>query len=102
MASKAKRSPRSNAGDGDAPAQEAPKIDSVLGELESVVEELEGGELPLERALSRFEEGVKLARQGTAMLDAMEERVEVLLAHDTHDAKTVPFETDDEGDDGEV
>lgn len=85
------------AGEGEQREEEAPKIDAVLGQLETVVEELEGGELPLEQALSRFEEGVKLARQGTAMLDAMEERVEVLLAHD---GKTVPFD-DEEGDDGE-
>lgn len=98
MASKGKRSPRAKANQGDPAADEAPKIDAVLGQLETVVEELEGGELPLEQALARFEEGVKLARQGTAMLDAMEERVEVLLAHD---AGTVPFD-DEEGDDGEL
>ena len=70
---------------------EEPGIDSVLDGLEGVVEELESGELPLEKALARFEEGVRLARQGTKILDAVEERVEVLLA-DRDEA--VPMEED--------
>jgi exodeoxyribonuclease VII small subunit len=58
----------------------APSIDEILGGLEDVVRDLESGELPLERALERFEQGVKLARQGSSVLDAVEERVEILLA----------------------
>jgi exodeoxyribonuclease VII small subunit len=55
-------------------------IDAVLDGLESVVKELESGDLPLERALERFEEGVHLARKGGQILDAVEARVERLLA----------------------
>ena len=57
----------------------SPAIDTVLGELERVVAELEAGELPLEIALRRFEDGVRLARQGGQLLDAVEQRVEMLL-----------------------
>ncbi|MCA9659874.1 MAG: exodeoxyribonuclease VII small subunit [Myxococcales bacterium] len=73
-------------------------LDEVLRQLEGVVHELEGGELPLEVALERFEIGVRLARQGGKLLDGIEERVEVLLA-DRDEA--VPFadaDADDEGD----
>lgn len=59
--------------------QETRSLDEVIGELEEVVDALESGELPLEEALARFEAGVKLTRSGRAMLDALEERVEVLL-----------------------
>ena len=55
-------------------------IDDLLGRLERVVKDLEGGDLPLERALERFELGVKLARRGNQLLDGIEERVEMLLA----------------------
>ena len=55
-------------------------IDDILGRLERVVKDLEGGDLPLERALERFELGVKLARRGNQVLDGIEERVEMLLA----------------------
>ncbi len=76
----------------------SPAIDQVLGELERVVAELEAGELPLESALKRFEDGVRLARQGGQLLDAVEQRVEMLL--EGRDG-TAPFPgaNDDEGDD---
>jgi exodeoxyribonuclease VII small subunit len=66
--------------DDDAVEEPSPGIDEILGGLEDVVRDLESGELPLERALQRFEQGVKLARQGSSVLDAVEERVEILLA----------------------
>lgn len=73
-------------------------IDGVLDGLEAVVSELESGELPLEQALLRFEHGVKLARKGGAMLDAVEERVETLLA----DRETEAFEHGATGEDAET
>lgn len=85
------------------PADEPLAIDAVLANLERVVHDLEAGELPLEAALQRFEEGVRLARQGGKLLDGLEQRVEVLLAD--RDA-TAPFhdgdgdaEDDDDDDD---
>lgn len=39
-------------------------FESPLNELENIVTRLESGELPLEDALSEFECGVQLARQG--------------------------------------
>ena len=44
--------------------------------------ELEAGELPLEQALARFEEGVKLVREGEQLLALVEQRIEILLADD--------------------
>lgn len=55
-------------------------IDAILDRLEHAVRDLEGGELPLERALERFEQGVHLARRGSVLLDRVEQRVEMLLA----------------------
>ena len=50
--------------------------------LTAIVEQLEGGELPLERSLELFEEGVRLARAAKARLDRAEQRVEELLRID--------------------
>lgn len=86
MARSAKKRPTS---DDSAPGG----IDAVLEGLEAVVKELESGELPLEKALERFEEGVRLARRGGQMLDAVEERVETLLADRD---ETRPLKSDDE------
>lgn len=50
--------------------------------LSQIVTELEGGDLPLERALVLFEEGVRLARGAQERLDKAERRVEELLGLD--------------------
>ena len=51
--------------------------------LSQIVAELEGGDLPLERSLQLFEEGVRLARAAQERLDHAERRVEELLSVDT-------------------
>lgn len=73
-------------------------IDDILGRLERVVKDLEGGDLPLERALERFELGVKLARRGSQLLDGIEERVEMLLA-DRDEVVPLPRTSAARGDD---
>jgi len=50
--------------------------------LSQIVAELEGGDLPLERSLALFEEGVRIARRAQERLDQAERRVEELLGID--------------------
>jgi exodeoxyribonuclease VII small subunit len=59
------------------PGTDAP-FEQVLQRLEQIVAQLEDGSLPLESSLQAFEQGVSLARQAQASLDAMERRIEVL------------------------
>ena len=71
----------------DAPPKSAPDeanlaFEQLLARLESVVQSLEQGDAPLEEALSTFERGVALARQGARRLDEAERRIEILLADD--------------------
>ncbi|MCC6553879.1 MAG: exodeoxyribonuclease VII small subunit [Polyangiaceae bacterium] len=47
--------------------------------LGAIVAELEQGDLPLERALALFEEGIRLSRAAQERLDRAERRVEELL-----------------------
>jgi len=56
-----------------------PSFEAGLEELEKVVKELEGGELPLERALELFERGVALSETCRKQLEEAETRVEILL-----------------------
>jgi len=61
------------------PVEDAP-FEQVMERLQSVVEQLEQGDLPLEESLAMFEEGVRLSRAGAKRLDGAERRVEELLA----------------------
>ena len=56
-----------------------PEFEQSLAELESVVDRLEHGELPLEEALKQFERGIELARACESSLKQAEQRVEILL-----------------------
>jgi exodeoxyribonuclease VII small subunit len=58
-------------------------FESSTERLAKIVEELERGDLPLERALALFEEGVGLARRAQERIDRAEKRVEELLGFDT-------------------
>ena len=48
--------------------------------IEEAVGALEGGELPLEEALKRYETGLKAVRAAKAQLDAYQARLEELKA----------------------
>ncbi|NIG98453.1 MAG: exodeoxyribonuclease VII small subunit [Serratia symbiotica] len=61
-----------------------------------MVTRLESGEFPLEDALSEFERGVQLARQGQQKLQQAEQRVQMLLNDSAEDASLVPFTPDTE------
>ena len=52
----------------------------VIERLETLVQAMEAGELPLEEALETFAEGVELVKQGEKILAEAEQRVELLLA----------------------
>lgn len=59
--------------------REAQSFESSLRRLEQIVREMESGELPLERSLELFEQGVRLSRECQERLDEAERRIEVLL-----------------------
>ena len=54
-------------------------FDSDLTRLEAIVAELEHNELPLDRALKLFEEGVARVRSASAQLSEAEVQVQQLL-----------------------
>lgn len=56
-----------------------PSFEEGLAELETIVEQLEHGELPLEKSLELFEKGVKLSDTCRKQLQEAESKVEILL-----------------------
>jgi exodeoxyribonuclease VII small subunit len=53
-------------------------IEDLFTQIEAAVQELEGGELPLEDALARYESGLKAVRAAKAQLDRYAARLEEL------------------------
>ena len=60
-------------------AKKTVNLEKALTDLEALVEELEAGDLPLEKAMKKFEEGIKLTRGAQAALKEAEQKVEILL-----------------------
>jgi len=56
-----------------------PKFEECLQRLEKIVDEMEKGELPLEKALGLFEEGIALSASCRKELETAEGKVEILL-----------------------
>jgi exodeoxyribonuclease VII small subunit len=54
-------------------------LEKSLADLEALVEELESGDLPLDKAMKKFEQGIKLTRGCQAALKDAEQKVEILL-----------------------
>ena len=53
-------------------------IEQAMERLDKLVEEMESGELPLEKLIIRYEEGVKLVRHCQEKLDAAEQRIKMI------------------------
>ena len=66
-------------------------FDEAAARLEKIVAQLEAGEQPLEQSLALYEEGAKLMKQCTALLDEAEQRVMKLHLDQTGALEEVPF-----------
>ena len=56
-----------------------PKFEDCIQRLEKIVHELEQGEVPLEKSLTLFEEGMQLSASCRKELEEAEGKVEILL-----------------------
>ncbi|MCW8093016.1 exodeoxyribonuclease VII small subunit [Alteromonas sp. ASW11-130] len=58
----------------------SPSFEETLAQLDSIVNEMESGELPLQEALEKFEQGIKLSRISQKALEEAEQKVQILLS----------------------
>lgn len=76
-------------------------FEEALNRLEAIVTKLEAGNLPLEEALSVFEEGVRLARICSKRLEEGEKKISMLQRLEGGELVERPFdlipETEEEG-----
>ncbi len=66
-------------------------FESAIKKLEDIVSQLEGGDLTLDKSLELFEEGVKISRFCSSMLEAAERKVDTLMKAADGSLKETPF-----------
>jgi exodeoxyribonuclease VII small subunit len=66
-------------------------FEESLKKLETIVAQLERGDLPLEDSIKIFEEGMRLSAECKQQLDAAEGKVQILLKQRDGSMKSEPF-----------
>ena len=80
-------------------AEEEPTFEEALKQLETAVETLEAGNLPLAEALRLFEEGLKASNLCRARLEEAKQRVEVLATESGNDFQLTELDAVEEAED---
>ncbi|CAN5535534.1 hypothetical protein BH18VER1_BH18VER1_00670 [soil metagenome] len=67
-------------------------FEAAMDRLEAIVDQMEGGKMPLEELIVRYEEGMKLVKVCQERLASAEQRIEIITR--SHSGKPVvkPFE----------
>ncbi len=77
-------------------AKKTVNLEKTLADLEALVEELESGDLPLEKAMKKFEDGIKLTRACQTALKDAEQKVEILVQSAGGDEELKSFEVEED------
>lgn len=65
-------------------------FEEAMQQLEDIAKELEKGDLNLDQSVTKFEEGMKLSKQCSELLENAEKRITILLK-DREDVKEENF-----------
>lgn len=68
------------------------KFEEALKKLEKIVEDLEDGNLSLDDALDKYEEGIKLSKLCSKKLELAKKKVEILLKSEDGTVDLKPFD----------
>ena len=77
------------------PKAKEPSFEEALAQLESIVDAMEAGEVPLAELLTQFEEGTKLLKLCETRLKNAELRIEQLKQSKEGEPSFTSFETTD-------
>ncbi|MBN1842139.1 MAG: exodeoxyribonuclease VII small subunit [Deltaproteobacteria bacterium] len=69
-------------------------FENAMKRLENIVQDLESGDLSLDEALKKFQEGMKLSKFCSDKLDESEKKVSILLRDEEGGIQEEPFEKD--------
>ena len=68
------------------------KFEEALKKLEKIVGDLENGNIPLEEALEKYQEGIRLSGVCQKKLEAAKKKVEILLKAEDGSLELKPFD----------
>ena len=92
----AKHKSTSKSESGNSESAEAPSFETSLDEVETIVQQLEDGDLDLAESLAQYERAVKHLKNCHQLLEHAERRVELLTGIDSEgNLVTQPFEGED-------
>ncbi|MBN1621329.1 MAG: exodeoxyribonuclease VII small subunit [Endomicrobiales bacterium] len=74
------------------------KFEDAMKRLEEIVEQMEKGDINLDKSLSYFEEGIKLVRFCSSKLEEVKKKVEILVKKGDKMSRE-PFAESDENND---
>ena len=74
-------------------------FEKAIEKLEKIVQELESSDLPLEKAIKKFEEGVQLSKFCSEKLNETEKKITILLKDQNGQVFEKPFISKTESDD---
>jgi exodeoxyribonuclease VII small subunit len=66
-------------------------FEQAIKQLEQIVQDLESGDMPLEKAIKKFEEGIQLSKYCTEKLDESEKRITILMKDAAGNVNEKPF-----------
>lgn len=70
-------------------------FEDKMKELEKIAQELENGELNLDESMKKFEEGMKISKECTRILDEAEKKITILI-EDNGNLEEKKYETQEE------
>lgn len=68
------------------------KFEEAMKKMEHIVEELEKGDLSLDEALKKYQEGIELARLCSQRLESAKKKIEVLAKNKKGELELKPLE----------
>lgn len=70
------------------------KFEDAIKKLEKIVEDLEGGDLSLDEALKKYQEGIEISRVCSQRLESAKKKIEVLSKNKKGEFELKDFETE--------
>jgi exodeoxyribonuclease VII small subunit len=88
---------------GSAAGADGPSFEEALEQLESIIDQIESGEIGLEQSIEAYEKGVELIKRCRGVLERAEQRIEELNLSDLRERQgsSGTNEEDDDGDETE-